>query len=225
MCRLTICALIQKNPAVEVDANCRWADFGCAGRDEHAAFEKPAGCTCEMAEILLRLNDEEVFGSGVFGDLGSTCDKECDEACACVWSSVCGALDTETQLTGLEEVRQAEVQTAKEQESFNALDKKLGAEEEFIQRRQSNDMCRSINEVAILRGPLQIVRAFSAAAQMGVPMLLKMVAEKVYYAFISSSSAALSSACANISFSGIKEEITHVAKFQEVKHSKKLIEK
>ncbi|KAH7820201.1 uncharacterized protein MONOS_8808 [Monocercomonoides exilis] len=148
-----------------------------------------------------------------------------DEACACVWSSVCGAFDTETQLTGLEEVRQAEVQTAKEQESFNALDKKLGAEEEFIQRRQSNDMCRSINEVAILRGPLQIVRAFSADAQMGVPMLLKMVAEKVYYAFISSSSAALSSACANISFRGNEEEITHVAKFQEVKHSKKLIEK
>ncbi|KAH7820202.1 uncharacterized protein MONOS_8809 [Monocercomonoides exilis] len=73
-CGLTICALIQKNPAVESAANCIWADDESAGRDEHAAFEKPAGCTGKMAEIWLRLNDEEIFGSGVFGDLGSTWD-------------------------------------------------------------------------------------------------------------------------------------------------------
>ncbi|KAH7818605.1 uncharacterized protein MONOS_8545 [Monocercomonoides exilis] len=148
-----------------------------------------------------------------------------DEACACVWSSACGAFDTETQLTRLEEGRQADVQTAKKLESFNALDKKPGAEEEFIQRRQYNDMCPSINEVATLRGPLQIVHAFSAAAQMGVPMMLKMVEGKVHNAFISSSSAASSSACANSSFCGNEEETTHVAKFQEVKHSKELREK
>ncbi|KAH7821117.1 uncharacterized protein MONOS_13549 [Monocercomonoides exilis] len=75
-CGLTICALIQKNPVVEVAANCRWADDESARLAGHAAFAKPAGCTGEMAEILLRLNNEEIFDSVAFGDLYSACDKE-----------------------------------------------------------------------------------------------------------------------------------------------------
>ncbi|KAH7823166.1 uncharacterized protein MONOS_16670 [Monocercomonoides exilis] len=45
--------------------------------------------------------------------------------------------DTETQLTGLREGMQAEVQTAKVVRSFNTSDKRLSTEQEYIQRRQT----------------------------------------------------------------------------------------
>ncbi|KAH7824450.1 uncharacterized protein MONOS_11657 [Monocercomonoides exilis] len=46
--------------------------------------------------------------------------------------------DTETQLTGLAEGRQAGVQTAKVAGSFYTSDKRLGTEQEYIQRRQTS---------------------------------------------------------------------------------------
>ncbi|KAH7828270.1 uncharacterized protein MONOS_12755 [Monocercomonoides exilis] len=55
-----------------------------------------------------------------------------------VFGSVLAQLfDAETQLTGLREGMQAEVQTAKVAGSFHKSDKRLGTEQEYIQRRQT----------------------------------------------------------------------------------------
>ncbi|KAH7817637.1 uncharacterized protein MONOS_18130 [Monocercomonoides exilis] len=48
-----------------------------------------------------------------------------------------GAFDTEMQLTGLIEGRQAEVQTAKVAGFFYKSEKRMGTEQEYIQRRQT----------------------------------------------------------------------------------------